>query len=650
MPKKISVTFHNTNDDSLIHEFVDPSLTCEEVRALWRQRTGIPTETLLFCTDYGALPEEGTLADILPEGTFVLAIEIEESATMILSCVGFPSPCWNVTVTAETTAADVLKKARKRLNVPESNAMRLLIGDRAVEGEIKIRSVTREKYIFAEVDIQLLVYLAMFRPMEFYEPVFEDQELVSDRNHRAVPTMDKGIDDRPMVGRIFLSDPAALMMIENEDYDRQRLLSKDRERSACAEMMFAEILCEKDLHAHHISLYIELSITLSVTFKKGKRLLETWVWPTDQISIIYTEENETLIFNGKKFNDNNATFVECGVCEDAGVEVVEFIKVAVRTSDCRLHRLTVDRDLAFPDFCLQLKEIEPQANFFVRIGETSIRNSTASLRDLGVENQMMIEIEWESRAIGVVHNNKVKVFHDVDAKWKFRDLLEKSRESFGTSIPDDARFVCCCGRIISNENEFRKEVPLTCCRNQIVRLEVAASTSIETSDSFDQLTCRLPDDTSLDVFTRIKKLVETKTPKEHRLQERLLLTCVLKMVNAKDVTFTLGKKIDFFIELTNEKVVPWTASPDERLSDVLSSLIDLNFEREVADFSGRFRVYFGAYELDETFGEAPVYSGQVLKVEPPPRPGEQSVSLLVFHLSSIPKDRVISLQSGSHRL
>jgi hypothetical protein len=622
MAETINLTFVFAVDKSKYGKMVDNRTTLKEVRNVWATKTGRDPASFFFFTKYGPLPEEGTLLDVVKRDADHLRINVDALGELVLSCFGLPSLTWCVRLGVDTTAAEVVAAARKRLRVPAANKMRLLLKGRALAPNVKIRSESEERVVWAQVDVQMFVRLAMFRPTQFYEPAFEDEELVSDTASAIVPALEKGLDDLPLLAKGYLSDPVALLMVGDTALNCQRLLSADLERSAYAEFLLADIVTVKDIGRGQVTFFLELSMTLFVNYRQFGTTQEMRVWPSEPIYLIWTDEDESLLFNGKRFSNGSASFVECGVCDGARVEVVEVMGVKVRDSRGRLHKLQVDKDMPFPEFKLRLRDLERQRKFFVKIGPTTIFDSTATLWQLGVRDRMELEVVWTTSSVRIVHGDEETTVHDVDSTWRFHDFLVACREAFGPTVAADARLVCLCGRVMSATQDPRWEEPLGCCCCRLLHLEVAVTTAIEASDTFRHVSCRLPPRTPQAVFRRIRKLVETKGSKERRLQERLLVACVLDLLQAKDVSFCLSKKIDFSIELTNGRLLEWTAAPSTRLSEVLAALVDLNHERQVDDFSGRHRVFFGANELGTTLKRAPVANGQVLKVEAPPRPGE----------------------------
>jgi hypothetical protein len=463
----ICASFLHAPDNSVIVEVMKADTALSDIPAIWAAKSGKDLDNVYFLCEDGEMPAEGTLKDILPPGAFYVGIRVETSVEMRVSLIGFPNISWRVFVLGNTSAGDILTEARSRLRIAPHNATRLIVEGEPVSPAQKIRDVTNERVILAEIDVQLLFHLCIMRPMQFHPPGYENGHPIADRKQRNIQLMEKETDDRPLVGQCFLSDPAAVLMVEDERFDHQRLLSADMNRTAVCEMAVAEALCEEDLRADSVPLLIELSMPLTINYIKYDYSLKTRVWPSDTIGQIWTDEEEHLAWNGTRFWNSGASFREIGICDDAIVEVTQVISITVRLSNS-VQYLNVDPDLPFSEFVVRLRTMEPQPNFHVRIGETRILSSSCTLRELGVRNRSQIDVDWPTATLHVYFEKNGTTFHDVDEKWRYRDLLLKSEEAFGRSFPD-YHFICLCGRIVSAD-EFHREVPLGCCEKQVFRL------------------------------------------------------------------------------------------------------------------------------------------------------------------------------------
>lgn len=585
MSGTIAAVFKNTVDNSSpIALFVDSNITPEDLKQQWETKTGISPRDFFFVIANGPriLPSSGSLASVLPEDAFHVALSVQPSVEIFVAVRRMPSINWNFPLRPDTTAEDILSDARKHLSISEDRELKLLMNNQSIAFDATIKDLPECSWpITVEVDVTLTVSVT--------SQLFNE---------------DKGANER-IERKAFLSSPASSLPLGDGQW---RLLTADRQKAISGSEEIGELVNESDLTAGCVTFVAERALTLYLTTRKDKTVQEMHLWPTDKLGSICTRPSQALRYNGKNFKDLDATLLDLGVSDQSFAEVVELIRLTIHDDGNCSREVEVDQDMTFANLELPMSNRLFSPRYFVRVGDTTILSSTASLRALGIGDNSEIKVRYESTMTKLLYGSRDAVTVDLGSVRDFQDLLRVTSAALDLELPADTRFQCLCGRSISREQ------PRACCLDLVLRVIAHERKAIDTSEAIQELTCLLPPRSPLEVFTAIKALSGAHSDKRRREAEIQVCLAVLRLLDAKDVRLTVPDHFEVSVQLSNGRRLEMEVRPDSQASALLEGLVERGFEAEGAAFviNG---VRQNAEQLQVPFCDLGLRRGQVLVIE-----------------------------------
>ena len=93
-----------------------------------------------------------------------------------------------------------------------------------------------------------------------------------------------------------------------------------------------------------------------------------------------------------------------------------------------------------------------------------IRDDHRSLFELGIESTSQLVAVLKTRAVAVRRRGADPVsLGEVRRSISWKDFLEKASAALEAELAPGTRFVCTCGRVMSDEDVQRRKLPNKCC-------------------------------------------------------------------------------------------------------------------------------------------------------------------------------------------
>jgi hypothetical protein len=415
----------------------------------------------------------GIISDLVPQ-KFAIEVHVMKRDVYSIYIFGAPRVKISTCADSQTTPQALICSLRKELGIDDDRKCRLwndkrILKDNKTLGDQMDKStrvyvdfeVNFKIYEKAAANFEAVLYLDDEEEVPLVEAMLGNDEI---NDECAVPAFPKKTDycwER----RSFVTESGMNLLDEAQSCQREvRFLREKMEISLEESLTF--LLREGEIIQNHFSALVmaERELFICVNDRINGRVYSCAIWPSFTLNELAPSDCSLVV--GEDVISPNQTARDAGLQDGHTITITKFETVLVETTNGSVHKLYVDLGQTLNDFYQRISELEGDNHFNLYLNKKKLPRGTGLLIDNGVHFESTVTVKPKLRTVLLCVKGDTSsplVPLSVRQGTSIEQLIELSSKSLRVYVPRGTRFLCQCGREISEENEYRREFAYRCC-------------------------------------------------------------------------------------------------------------------------------------------------------------------------------------------